>query len=55
MYENLRERLKWFRDKANDPDQDSALQSNYGLKKLADGVEPTFEYASRYVAVMANC
>lgn len=35
-----------FWDKANDPDQNSARHGNYGLKKLADGVEPTFECAN---------
>jgi hypothetical protein len=42
------------RRQANDSDQDSALPSGYGLKKLADGVDPTFEYASGDVAAMSD-
>jgi hypothetical protein len=48
MYVKLPRSLKlgYTKRKADDADQVPAVQSSYGLKKLADGVNPTFECAS---------
>jgi hypothetical protein len=35
---------------ANATDQESVMQSSYGLKKLANGVDPTFKCASQDLA-----
>jgi hypothetical protein len=55
MYEESAKEVQVIQRQANDTDQASALEVGYGLKKLADGVNPTFESASQDIAAMSNC